>query len=226
MKLDLTIYVCSLCKHTDLSAHVIERHIQDNECCKLAYVAEYELKGLDVNEQITMENYIDVFLHSSTVKLDPSKLCREDTLRRVLSTFATRNGIEQPSGWSTVKRVLAKYNISRVELEAEPCFLGLHLDTQSTDACNIALSIEAFLESSDVVFDPTKYCPFDDFKEALKMFENQNGYRGSKYTADFFRSPFAKFNISKTRDQMEYRGRSLKRDYLLGVDLVHPNESL
>ena len=85
-------------------------------------------------------------------------------------------------------------------------------------------SVEAFLGSSDVVLDPTKYCPFDDFKCALKVFENQNGYRGSKYTADFFRSPFLKFKISKTRDQMEYRGRSLKRDYLLGIDLVHQDE--
>lgn len=85
-------------------------------------------------------------------------------------------------------------------------------------------SVEAFLGSSDVVLDPSKYCPFDDFKSALKVFENQNGYKGSKYTTDFFRGPFSKYKITKVRDQMEYHGRSLKRDYLVGIDLVQRDD--
>lgn len=85
-------------------------------------------------------------------------------------------------------------------------------------------SVEAFLGSTDVVLEPTKYCPFDDFKCALKVFEHQNGYKGSKYTADFFRGPFAKFKIVKVRDQMEYHGRALKREYLMGIDLVQRDE--
>jgi hypothetical protein len=85
-------------------------------------------------------------------------------------------------------------------------------------------SVEAFLGSSDVILDPTKYCPFDDFKCALKVFENQNGYKGSKFTTDFFRGPFTKFKLSRVRDQMEYRGRSLKREYVLGIDLVQRDD--
>jgi hypothetical protein len=85
-------------------------------------------------------------------------------------------------------------------------------------------AVEAFLGSSDVILDSTKYCPMDDFKCALKVFETQNGYKGSKYTVDYFRGPFSKFKITKVRDLMEYRGKSLKRDYLLGIDLIHQDD--
>ena len=85
-------------------------------------------------------------------------------------------------------------------------------------------SVEAFLGSSDVVLDPTKFCPLDDFKCALKVYENQNGYKGSKFTTDFFRGPFAKFKLARVRDHREYRGRSLKREYVLGVDLILHDE--
>lgn len=87
-------------------------------------------------------------------------------------------------------------------------------------------SVEAFLGSSDVVLDPKKFCPFDDFKCALKVFEAQNGYKSSKFTTDFFRGPFNKYKLTKVRDVMEYRGRKLKREYVLGVDLVlHQEEN-
>lgn len=85
-------------------------------------------------------------------------------------------------------------------------------------------SVEAFLGSADVVLDPTKFCPFDDFKCALKVFETSNGYKASKFTVDFFRGPFAKFKVRKTRELLEYRGRTLKREYLCGVDLVLQTE--
>lgn len=81
-------------------------------------------------------------------------------------------------------------------------------------------SVEAFLTSADVVFDPSKFCPFEDFKCALKVFESQNGYKASKFTVDFFRGPFAKYKITKVKDMLEYRGRKVKREYLMGIDLV------
>lgn len=80
-------------------------------------------------------------------------------------------------------------------------------------------SVEAFLSSSDVVIDPARFCPFDDFKSALKVFETQNGYKSSKFTTDFFRGPFAKYKITRIRDVMEYRGKKTKREYVCGVDL-------
>jgi hypothetical protein len=81
-------------------------------------------------------------------------------------------------------------------------------------------SVEALLGSSDVVLGSDKLCPFDDFKAALKAFEQTNGYKSSKFTSDFFRGPFGKYKLTKTRDALEYRGRTLKREYLLGVDLA------
>lgn len=80
-------------------------------------------------------------------------------------------------------------------------------------------SVEAFLHSADVVMDPARFCPFEDFKCALKVFESQNGYRSSKFTADFFRGPFSKYKITKVREMMEYRGKRLKREYLCGLDV-------
>lgn len=80
-------------------------------------------------------------------------------------------------------------------------------------------SVEAFLGSGEVVLDPGAYCPFEDFKFALKAFESQNGYKGAKYTADFFRGGFSKFDISRVHDTREYRGQLMRREYLVGVDL-------
>lgn len=81
-------------------------------------------------------------------------------------------------------------------------------------------SVEAFLSSSEVVLHPDKFCPFDDFKAALKSYEVTNGFKGVKYVLDLFRGPFSKFNIKRVRDTKEYRGRRLHREYLLGVDVV------
>lgn len=86
-------------------------------------------------------------------------------------------------------------------------------------------SVEAFLGSQDVVLDPEKFMPFDDFKLALKTFEHQNQYKSARYTADFFRGPFAKYNLQKVRDSMTYRGRKMKRDYVMGVDLLATDDA-
>ena len=81
-------------------------------------------------------------------------------------------------------------------------------------------SVEAFLHSSEVTLESGVYCPFDEFKAALRAYEHANGFKTSKYTADFFRGPFSKFALSRVRDTLEYRGRLLKREYVMGVDLA------
>lgn len=82
-------------------------------------------------------------------------------------------------------------------------------------------SAEAFLASPEVVLGVERFCPFEDFKAGLKAYEASNGFKPSKYVADFFRGPFNKFGITKVRDTMEYRGRRLKKEYIVGVDLVY-----
>jgi hypothetical protein len=81
-------------------------------------------------------------------------------------------------------------------------------------------SVEAFLASSDVALGEGKFCPFDDFKMALKTFEHQNAYRSSKLVADLFRGPFTKFGIKRVKETRVYKGRSIFREYLDGVDMV------
>lgn len=81
-------------------------------------------------------------------------------------------------------------------------------------------SVEAFLASTEVKVAPEAYVPFDDFKLALKAFEQHNAFRPTKYTWDFFRGPFAKHGITKARARKEYRGRTLQREYLFGVDVL------
>ena len=81
-------------------------------------------------------------------------------------------------------------------------------------------SVEAFLASAECRVSHDAYVPFDDFKAALKAFEQHNAFKPTKYTWDFFRGPFAKYNITKARARKDYRGRTLHREYLFGVDLV------
>ncbi len=83
-------------------------------------------------------------------------------------------------------------------------------------------SVEAFLASTDVVLAPDAYMPFKEFKEALRLFEQTNGYKagGKAQTADYWRGPFAKFRLERVHDKRFYRGQNLTRDYVVGVDLA------
>ena len=86
-------------------------------------------------------------------------------------------------------------------------------------------SVEAFLGSAEASVREGAFCPFLDFKAALRAFEQQNGYKSSKYTLDFFRGPFAKHGIRCVRDCRTYAGRKLTREYLEGMDLNHAGGS-
>lgn len=81
-------------------------------------------------------------------------------------------------------------------------------------------AVEAFLASSEVVLNKDIFCPFDEFKTALKAFEIAMGFRPSKMVMDLFRGPFQKYSIKKVRETRTYRGRTVMRDYLCGVDIA------
>lgn len=84
-----------------------------------------------------------------------------------------------------------------------------------------ASSLEAFLASSDVVLAPEVYCPFKEFKDRLKGFENDNGFKPKQYQWDFFSGPLQKKGVKKVMEKRTYRGRSLTQEYLVGVDLAY-----
>ena len=96
------------------------------------------------------------------------------------------------------------------------------LDTRSQMA-QVSSSLEAFFASTEIRLGADLFCPFDEFKGALKAFEQQNGYKVSKYTNDLFKTVFSKHGVTRSRASKEYRGRLANRDYLLGVDLVDYN---
>lgn len=81
-------------------------------------------------------------------------------------------------------------------------------------------SVEAFLASGDVDLGEDRVMPFNDFKNALKAFEISNGYKTTKYVADFFAGPFAKAGITRECGSFVYRGRRTRGEHLRGVDLV------
>ena len=81
-------------------------------------------------------------------------------------------------------------------------------------------SVEAFLASAEVCFREGAFCPFVDFKAALRAFEQANGFKSSKYTGDFFRGPFSRHGVRCVRDCRTYGGRKLTREYLESLDLV------
>ena len=87
-------------------------------------------------------------------------------------------------------------------------------------------SVEAFLASNDVELGPDRYMPFKEFKDALRLFEQSNGYKsgGKALTADYWRGPFGKFSLERVHDKRFYQGQNLKRDYVVGVDLARSDE--
>jgi hypothetical protein len=110
----------------------------------------------------------------------------------------------------------AKYGAKNI-WEVLPAYFK-HTRNEMAASVNV---VEAFLISSDVIMESGKYVPFEDFKCALKIFEHANGYKSARYTIDFFRGPFAKFKLQKITDVLPYRGKELKREYVMGIDLVH-----
>jgi hypothetical protein len=83
--------------------------------------------------------------------------------------------------------------------------------------------LEAFLRSEDVVVQPGSFCTLDDFKSALKVYAQQNNFAVKRFTWEFFRGPFDKFGIKKTRETRVHQGKKLLKDYLDGVDIAAMN---
>lgn len=87
-------------------------------------------------------------------------------------------------------------------------------------------SVEAFLASSLVTKNAELFCPFSDFKIALKEFEKQNGYAHTKYTVDFFRTPFTKHGLCVVKDSRAYNGRKVLREYVVGIDITQVESAI
>jgi hypothetical protein len=101
--------------------------------------------------------------------------------------------------------------------------LPAYFQGTQADLAQQTSSIEAFLASGEVVMAGNLYVPFDEFKQALRTFESSNSYTRRQYTMDFFRGAFSKHMIEKVKDVREYpmgSGRTLKREWLTGVDLA------
>ena len=87
--------------------------------------------------------------------------------------------------------------------------------------------VEAFLSSDRVVVGADKFCPFRDFVDAFKQFEQRNGYRSGTLTTCFWTAPFQKFELRRVKDQRSYRGEAPKtREWLVGVDLDEEPDGL
>lgn len=83
--------------------------------------------------------------------------------------------------------------------------------------------LEAFLHSEDVSVQPGTFCTLDDFKSALKVYAQQNNFSVKRFTWEFFRGPFDKFGIKKTRESRVYQGKRILKDYLDGVEITAMN---
>lgn len=229
MKLDVCIYKCSECDVTDTSRSAIVRHIRDSDPCGHAIVMQHVFSGLEFPDtQCTAT--IDAFFNSSYVHFNPEQYCQFDEFKRALQAFETEHGTRVKHGIKFYAESFAKRGLTFLAKSPKPIIIGIelfrteflpiaHHDTDSTHEVGFH-PVNEFLLSDKVVLGPNKYCPYDDFKGNLKIFEIEHGYNGSKYTTDFFRQPFVEFKIVKVRDELEYRGRTMKREYLVGVDLV------
>lgn len=97
----------------------------------------------------------------------------------------------------------------------------LHTRNEMAQATNV---LEAFLGSEDVVIREDAFVSMDDFKAALKTFAQHNNYGMKRFTWEFFRGPFDKFGISKSRACKLYQGKQVVRDFLLGIEITATTE--
>lgn len=89
-------------------------------------------------------------------------------------------------------------------------------------------SIEGFMATPDVRVGEDRWCPFDDFKSALKEYEIKNSIPSKRYTSDFFVGPFEKLGLKMCRETRAYRGGPPRfGDYVIGVDIdVHAADNV
>lgn len=121
--------------------------------------------------------------------------------------------------------MLCKCNKAYLEAAAEHgskniwTVLPLYFHGTRDDMAQSINSLEAFIMSQDTVCGPDKFCPFNDFKDAYKMFERAHGFKAAKLVADYFRGPFSKYTIEKCSETRVYRGRRRHCEWVVGIDL-------
>ena len=81
---------------------------------------------------------------------------------------------------------------------------------------------EAFLASSEVVLDPDRYCPYNDFRDTWKAFSTSNGYNqhNKPLTVNMFTAPFEKFGLKVATGTRVYRGATRENiKWIVGMDM-------
>lgn len=81
-------------------------------------------------------------------------------------------------------------------------------------------SIEAFLAHGDVVYGSDLFMPLEEFKLALKSFEQVSSYKHAKLTPDTLRGPLQAAGCRIVRETRAWKHHGPKlRDYVIGCDL-------
>lgn len=81
-------------------------------------------------------------------------------------------------------------------------------------------SIDAFLAHGGLMFGADLFVPADEFKLALKSFEQLSGYKHMRLTADVMRGPLQAAGCRIAKETRTWRHHGPKnRDYIIGCDL-------
>ena len=217
-KLDITLYKCTGCHMTDTSKRVMQTHCDTSLQCKCRQPMPYVFEGLDFKIDV-----LDAFLNIVHTPDDHTWCKFGDFLKAFKKFEGTTAGYEtlQTSTPTEFDVKFDKFGIVRTYgHDGTEYLLNVTLDNAVINS-RMDNSLEEFLCSNDVIMDPEKYVPFDDFRRMFKSFEITTGRRPSKCTLDFCRNAFSKFKIVKVHDTLTYNGARQKKDYLVGVDLVY-----
>lgn len=87
----------------------------------------------------------------------------------------------------------------------------------------------AYLDSDILEFDPNVYIPMDEFFKRFNLFCSENNLQKPKINVDFYRAPFAKYNLKvhtkMTKQYPAKNGRLYKNTtFIEGVDLKWDND--
>lgn len=95
-----------------------------------------------------------------------------------------------------------------------------YLETQRLMA-SASNALFAFMDSDLVEYGDELYIPMDEFFKRFNIYCSENNLQKPKINVDFYRSPFAKYNLDVlTRTTKKYLGRAYKNtNFIMGVDL-------
>ena len=102
------------------------------------------------------------------------------------------------------------------------------LETQKLMAA-ASNALYAYLDSDLLVFDNSLYIPMDEFFKRFNLFCTENNLQKPKINVDFYRAPFAKYNLnveSKASKKYPKKGGRLYKNttFIYGVDLKWDDE--